>query len=109
MWNRFSFLVKVSIRNVLRYKKRFFMMVVGIGGCTALLVTGFGIKDSIANIAGQQFTSVQTYGMSVLLRRDTPPASGTKWRNICRTSRWATPARRKARWTRSCRTAAQSP
>ena len=68
LWNRFSFLVKVSIRNVLRYKKRFFMMVVGIGGCTALLVTGFGIKDSIANIAGQQFTSVQTYGMSVLLK-----------------------------------------
>ena len=68
MWNRFSFLVKVSIRNVLRYKKRFFMMVVGIGGCTALLVTGFGVKDSIANIAGQQFTSVQTYGMSVLLK-----------------------------------------
>ena len=65
LWNRFSFLVKVSIRNVLRYKKRFFMMVVGIGGCTALLVTGFGVKDSIANIAGQQFTSVQTYGMSV--------------------------------------------
>ena len=52
LWNRFSFLVKVSIRNVLRYKKRFFMMVVGIGGCTALLVTGFGVKDSIANIAG---------------------------------------------------------
>ena len=68
LWNRFSFLVKVSIRNVLRYKKRFFMMVVGIGGCTALLVTGFGVKDSIANIAGQQFTSVQTYGMSVLLK-----------------------------------------
>ena len=44
VWNRLSFLVKVSIRNVLRYKKRFCMMVVGISGCTALLVTGFGVK-----------------------------------------------------------------
>ena len=67
LWNRLSFLVKVSIRNVLRYKKRFFMMVIGIGGCTALLVTGFGIKDSIADIAGQQFGEVQTYGMSAML------------------------------------------
>ena len=70
VWNRLSFLVKVSIRNVLRYKKRFCMMVVGISGCTALLVTGFGVKDSIANIAGQQFGSVQTYGMSLLMQEN---------------------------------------
>lgn len=70
LWNQFSFLIKVSIRNVLRYKKRFFMMVVGIGGCTALLVTGFGVKDSIANIAGQQFGQIQTYGMSALMKED---------------------------------------
>lgn len=68
LWNRLSFLVKVSVRNVLRYKKRFVMMVVGISGCTALLVTGFGIKDSIADIAGQQFGEVQTYGISVLMK-----------------------------------------
>ena len=70
VWNRLSFLVKVSIRNVLRYTKRFCMMVVGISGCTALLVTGFGVKDSIANIAGQQFGSVQTYGMSLLMQEN---------------------------------------
>ena len=70
VWNCLSFLVKVSIRNVLRYKKRFCMMVVGISGCTALLVTGFGVKDSIANIAGQQFGSVQTYGMSLLMQEN---------------------------------------
>ncbi len=68
LWNRLSFLVKVSIRNVLRYKKRFFMMVIGIGGCTALLVTGFGIKSSIADIAGQQFGNIQTYGVSALMK-----------------------------------------
>ena len=70
LWNQLSFLVKVSIRNVLRYKKRFFMMVVGISGCTALLVTGFGVKDSIADVAGQQFGEIQTYGMSVLMNED---------------------------------------
>lgn len=52
------------------YKKRFFMMVVGISGCTALLVTGFGVKDSIADVAGQQFGEIQTYGMSVLMNED---------------------------------------
>lgn len=68
LWNSLSFLVKVSIRNVLRYKKRFFMMVLGIGGCTALLVTGFGIKNSIANVAEQQFVSIQTYGISAQMK-----------------------------------------
>ena len=70
LWNRLSFLVKVSIRNVLRYKKRFFMMVIGIGGCTALLVTGFGVKNSVADIAAQQFGGVQTYGMSAQMKED---------------------------------------
>ena len=51
IWNRLKFLHKVSIRNIFRYKKRLFMMVMGIGGCTALLVTGFGVRDSVADIA----------------------------------------------------------
>ena len=55
LWNRLSFLAKVSVRNVFRYKQRFFMMVVGIGGCTALLVTGFGVKDTIADVADMQY------------------------------------------------------
>ncbi len=61
IWNRLKFLQKVSIRNLFRYKKRFFMMVVGIGGCTALLVTGFGIKDSIGGTVGQQYDDIQLY------------------------------------------------
>ena len=69
-WGRLSFLVKVSIRNVMRYKKRFFMMVVGIGGCTALLVTGFGIKDSIVDVARQQFEEIQRYELSLTLAED---------------------------------------
>ncbi len=67
LWNRLSFLKKVAIRNILRYKKRFFMMILGIGGCTALIVTGFGIKDSIANIGQHQFEEVQINDISITL------------------------------------------
>jgi putative ABC transport system permease protein len=64
IWKRLKFLQKVSIRNIFRYKKRFFMMIVGISGCTALLVTGFGIRDSITNVATQQYTEIQLYDIS---------------------------------------------
>jgi len=67
VWKRLSFLKKVSIRNIFRYKKRLFMMVLGISGCTALLVTGFGIKDSIAGIASAQFEEIQIYDVNVTL------------------------------------------
>lgn len=58
IWNHLKFLHKVSIRNLFRYKGRFFMMIVGIGGCTALLLTGFGIKDSIADFASMQYDEI---------------------------------------------------
>lgn len=67
IWNRLKFLHKVSIRNIVRYKKRFFMMVLGISGCTALLVTGFGIRDSVTSIADQQFEEIQTYQLNISL------------------------------------------
>ena len=54
-----KFLHKVSVRNLIRYKKRFFMMILGISGCTALLLTGFGVRDSIINIAGMQYEEIQ--------------------------------------------------
>lgn len=66
LWKRLGFLKKVSVRNIFRYKKRLFMMVLGISGCTALLVTGFGIKDSIANIATQQFEEIQIYDVAAV-------------------------------------------
>ncbi len=68
IWKHLSFLVKVSIRNVFRYKKRFFMMILGISGCMALLVTGFGIKDSIADITSIQYDEILLYDMSVSLK-----------------------------------------
>ncbi len=60
VWTRIKFLHKVSIRNLFRYKGRFFMMIAGIGGCTALLLTGFGMKDSIAGFAELQYEEILT-------------------------------------------------
>lgn len=64
-WNKFSFLNKVMFRNVFRYRQRLLMMMVGIGGCTALLLTGFGIRDSIVDIVSYQFAEVTVYDMEV--------------------------------------------
>lgn len=66
VWNRLKFLYKVSIRNIFRYKKRFFMMIIGISGCTALLVVGFGLRDSITAIASKQYEDIQTYDLGIV-------------------------------------------
>ncbi len=64
-WHKISFLNKVTIRNIFRYRQRLAMMMVGIGGCTALLVTGFGLRDSIVNVVDYQFEEVTTYDIMV--------------------------------------------
>ncbi len=65
IWKRLKFLHKVSIRNLVRYKKRFFMMILGISGCAALLVAGFGIRDSVSNIADYQYGEIQIYDIGI--------------------------------------------
>jgi len=67
-WGKISFLNKVTIRNIFRYRQRLAMMLVGIGGCTALLVTGFGLRDSIVNVVDYQFEEVTLYDMEVYFR-----------------------------------------
>lgn len=64
-WNNISFLNKVMFRNVFRYRQRLLMMLVGICGCTALLLTGFGLRDSIVDIVDYQFKDVTVYDISV--------------------------------------------
>ena len=64
-WKHFSFLNKVMLRNVFRYRQRMLMMLLGIGGCTALLLTGFGIRDSIVNTVPFQYGEVALYDMEV--------------------------------------------
>ncbi len=70
IWNRLKFLDKVSVRNLFRYKKRFLMMIIGVSGCTALLVTGMGVKDSIATIADTQYGTIALYDMVVVTEED---------------------------------------
>ncbi len=61
IWNKLSFTSKVTARNIFRYKKRFLMTVLGIAGCTALLIAGFGIKDSITGIVTKQYDELTSY------------------------------------------------
>lgn len=61
VWSRLSFVSKVTVRNLMRYKKRFAMSVVGVAGCTALIITGFGLRYSISSIIDKQFGGVFTY------------------------------------------------
>ncbi len=73
IWKRLKFLQKVSVRNIVRYKKRFFMMVIGISGCTALLVMGFGVRDSVVAVADQQYEEIQLYDIGVTLKAGKMP------------------------------------
>lgn len=66
IWNRLKFLQKSSLRNLFRYKKRFFMTILGIGGCMGLLLVGYGIKDSIFIISEKQYEELQNYDAMVI-------------------------------------------
>ena len=68
VWRRMRFTHKVTARNLFLYKKRFFMTVVGIAGCTALLVTGFGVRDSISDIVEKQFDDLAHYQLMVSIQ-----------------------------------------
>ncbi len=72
LWRRLSFTKKITARNLFRYKKRLYMTVFGIAGCTALLLTGFGLKDSIISIVSKQFDELYRYQAIVELRRGIP-------------------------------------
>ncbi|MCF0115403.1 MAG: FtsX-like permease family protein, partial [Erysipelotrichaceae bacterium] len=79
LWNNFSFTSKVTARNIFRYKKRFFMTVIGVAGCTALLVTGFGIKDSISSIVHLQFEEIKAYDTAITMEEDVDSATLKKF------------------------------
>lgn len=67
LWRKLPFLSKVSIRNAFRYPSRVFMMLLGIGGCTALMVAGFGAKDSLSGVGGFQYDEISLYDVVVHL------------------------------------------
>ena len=68
IWRRMKFTHKVTARNLFRYKKRFFMTIIGITGCTALLLTGFGLRDSINDIVRLQFGELMDYNLTLHLK-----------------------------------------
>ena len=70
IWKHLSFIWKSTIRNLIRYKKRFFMTVFGIGGCMALMIVGFGLRDSIFAIGKLQYGELQLYDGMVILNTD---------------------------------------
>ncbi len=70
VWRRLSFSQKVTMRNLFRYKKRFWMTVAGIAGCTALLVAGFGLNDSISQVVDRQFNQIFTYDLNLRFSAD---------------------------------------
>ena len=70
IWKRLNFSWKSTVRNLFRYKKRFFMTIFGISGCMALLIVGFGLKDSIFEISALQYTDIQVYDGMVYQQED---------------------------------------
>ena len=70
LWRRMSFSQKTTARNLFRYKKRFYMTVLGVAGCTALLLIGFGLQDSIVEIVSQQYGVIQKADLSISLSSD---------------------------------------
>ena len=68
IWKRLKFSQKVTVRNIFRYKKRFLMTIIGIMGCTSLILAGFGLKDSISSILPNQYEDIFNFDMQVSLK-----------------------------------------
>lgn len=67
LWKRLSFTSKSTVRNLFRYKKRFFMTIFGVGGCMALLIVGYGLMDSIYVVSSEQYTNLHVYDGTIIL------------------------------------------
>lgn len=68
IWKKLKFTQKVTVRNILRYKSRFFMTVIGIAGCTSLILVGFALNDAISGIGNKQFNDIFKYNISINLK-----------------------------------------
>ena len=70
IWKHLTFIQKITARNVFRYKKRLFMTLIGIAGCTALIFTGFGLRNSIASIVSKQYGEIRNYDFEITLKNE---------------------------------------
>ena len=71
IWSRLKFTQKVTVRNIFRYKKRFLMTIIGIAGCTALIVAGFGLRGSVGRLIPLQYGEIFKYDLSISFNDDT--------------------------------------
>ena len=70
VWKRLNFTAKVTARNIFRYKKRFLMTIIGVCGCTALIIAGFGIRDAISNMIPMQYGEIYKYNINITLKEE---------------------------------------
>ncbi|EAD5571875.1 ABC transporter permease [Listeria monocytogenes] len=75
IWKRMNFTSKVTARNLFRYKQRMLMTVLGVAGCTALILTGFGLRNSISDIAKMQYGQIMKYDAAVYEDMSAPPTA----------------------------------
>jgi putative ABC transport system permease protein len=82
IWRQLNFTGKVTARNLFRYKQRMFMTVCGVAGCTALILTGFGLKDSIRDIAPLQYGKIMKYNSAVVFKDESSPAGVSSYHKL---------------------------
>ena len=70
IWSKLKFTQKVTVRNIFRYKKRFLMTIIGVMGCTSLIVAGFALRDSVTSMIPSQYGEIFKYGMQVSIKDD---------------------------------------
>ena len=70
IWKKLSFTKKVTVRNVFRHKKRFLMTIIGVAGCTGLIISGFGLKDCITAMVPKQYGEIFNYDIEVVFKDD---------------------------------------
>lgn len=70
IWKRLNFTAKVTARNVFRYKKRFLMTIIGVCGCTSLIIAGFALRDSISRMIPKQYGEINKYNIGISLKEE---------------------------------------
>lgn len=70
IWKHLNFTAKVTARNLFRYKKRFMMTIIGVCGCTSLIIAGFGLRDAISNMIPKQYGEIYKYNISISLKEE---------------------------------------
>ena len=82
IWNKLSFMEKVTMRNLFRYKKRMLMTIIGISGCTGLIFMGFGIKDSLSSVMEKQYGEIFQYDTIAIYNEDISPSAFKEYKDL---------------------------